>query len=497
MKKFGLLIVSTLLVLSSCNSSIDVYKQAFEREEMASLQSNWEAIMFSSYDRNSGNDDGFNGTYSKLRIENGNSVLAEVEGAGYVSRIWFTHSEHKKDGLLNGQNEHIRIFIDDKTTPAIDIPLEDVFSGKVAGFPEGLVGESLGGKYCYVPMPFSNYCRVEVEGDGVRFYQINVQKYTGEKEVIAYKPEKHEQLHQLLKIEGDKWLTEFENIAEVSESFKLSINNNGSAEHVINKPNAQIEAFSVKADKAYHKDFLKSRIKLFWDDQSEPAVDVPVNMFFGIVDDTTSTSSYFAGRNQDLFYNRFPMPFSKKATIRFETEGQALDLEIKLKLSNQPKKEWGYFTAFYYNDNAEVKAPKDGYLLLDEKGTGKYVGTFLKTEATTHDAFGTTQLPIWLEGDEIFTCDGEMRIHGTGSEDYFNCAWYSVPGRLNNAGCFPLHGFPKFDMAEMGYASAYRWHLTDPVPFTNSIQVTIEKGPTNNIAAHYESLAFYYLSHKN
>ncbi|MCG8310614.1 MAG: DUF2961 domain-containing protein [Cytophagales bacterium] len=116
---------------------------------------------------------------------------------------------------------------------------------------------------------------------------------------------------------------------------------------------------------------------------------------------------------------------------------------------------------------------------------------WVKTEAATHDALATTQLPVWLEGDEIFTCDGEMRIHGTGKEKYFDCCWDSVPGRRNNAGCFPLHVFPKFDRGEMGYASAYRWHLTDLVSFIDSIRVIVEKGPTNSIAANYESIAFY------
>ena len=497
MNKIGLLIITTLFVLTSCDSSINVYDEVFKRVEMAGLQLDWQGVMFSSYDRTGGNDDGFNGTYSKLRSENGNSVLAEVNGAGYISRIWFTHSEHKKDGLLNLGNEHIRIFIDDKTTPAIDIPLGEIFSGKAVGFPEGLVGKGLGGMYCYVPVPFSNYCRVEVEGDGVRFYQINVQKYTGEAKVISYNPEKRELIHQLLKVEGEKWLTKFENPAQAYESFKLSTENSGTGEHVITKRNSQIEEFSIKVEKSFQEDFLKSRIKIFWDNQTEPAVDAPTHMFFGIVDGETTTESLFAGRNKDVFYNRFPMPFAQKATIRFVTESKPLELEINLKLGKQPTKDWGYFTAYYYDDGAEVNAPKDGYLLLDEKGVGKYIGTFLKTEATTHDAFGTTQLPVWLEGDEIFMCDGEMRIHGTGTEDYFNCGWYSVPGRLNNSGCFPLHGFPKFEMGEIGYASAYRWHLTDPVPFKDSIRITVEKGPTNNVAANYESIAFYYLSQKD
>ncbi|MGZ3357468.1 MAG: hypothetical protein ACXVBO_21830, partial [Isosphaeraceae bacterium] len=55
-------------------------------------------VGFSSYDRTGGNNDGFNGTYSRIRAEDGNSVLAEVDGPGVVQRIWFTHTSGEPDG---------------------------------------------------------------------------------------------------------------------------------------------------------------------------------------------------------------------------------------------------------------------------------------------------------------------------------------------------------------------------------------------------------------
>ncbi len=59
------------------------------------------ALGFSSYDRKGGNDDGFNGTYSKIRVEDGNSVLAELDGPGVIQRIWFTHTTGEQPGLLD------------------------------------------------------------------------------------------------------------------------------------------------------------------------------------------------------------------------------------------------------------------------------------------------------------------------------------------------------------------------------------------------------------
>src|SRR5208337_2338284 len=84
---------------------------------------------FSSYDRTGGNNDGFNGTYSRIRAEDGNSVLAEVDGPGVVQRIWFTHTSGEQPGLLDRKQEHVKIYLDGRDRPALDVPLETIFSG--------------------------------------------------------------------------------------------------------------------------------------------------------------------------------------------------------------------------------------------------------------------------------------------------------------------------------------------------------------------------------
>ena len=47
---------------------------------------------------------------------------------------------------------------------------------RIACFPRPLVSEGSGGFVSYVPIPFRNGCKVLVEGQGVRFYQINLVK---------------------------------------------------------------------------------------------------------------------------------------------------------------------------------------------------------------------------------------------------------------------------------------------------------------------------------
>ena len=117
-----------VLAVSVCNSysSVEPLEDLYNLEKLPRLRPNIKCKMFSSYDRTGGNNDGFNGTYSKLRLEDGCSVLAEMSGAGIIQRIWFTHSMHRKDGLLALKKEHIKIFVDGAEKPALDVPLDEL-----------------------------------------------------------------------------------------------------------------------------------------------------------------------------------------------------------------------------------------------------------------------------------------------------------------------------------------------------------------------------------
>ena len=39
---------------------------------------------------------------------------------------------------------------------------------------------------------------------------------------------------------------------------------------------------------------------------------------------------------------------------------------------------------------------------------------------------------------------------------------------------------------------AFRWYLTDPVPYEKSIAAELEHGGTNDVNANYRTAAFFY-----
>jgi hypothetical protein len=116
------------------------------------------------------------------------------------------------------------------------------------------------------------------------------------------------------------------------------------------------------------------------------------------------------------------------------------------------------------------------YNILEFKGTGHYVGVNLTLPAVGRN----------LEGNERMYVDGVRSpvIQGTGTEDYFNGGWYFDKGAFTTQ----THGAPALG-APFG---AYRFHLSDAVPFSSSIRVAIQHGATDNLTDPYGSVAYFY-----
>jgi hypothetical protein len=85
--------------------------------------------------------------------------------------------------------------------------------------------------------------------------------------------------------------------------------------------------------------------------------------------------------------------------------------------------------------------------------------------------------------------ESEPSVRGTGTEDYFNGAWYF----LSKGGRFtaPYHGCIVRDVLR-GRVAAYRFDLSAPVSFSRSLRVEIAHGFYNELASDYSSTAYWY-----
>ncbi len=447
-------------------------------------------IGFSSYDRTGGNNDGFNGTYSKIRVEGGNSVLAEVDGPGIIQRIWFTHTVGERPGLLDGKREHIRFYLDGSPHPALDIPLEELFSGDHSLFPAPLVTRGSGGFACYVPVPFRNGCKVLVEGQGVRFYQIGILRLPREGSITTFTDGPDTPLRDETRRAAAFWADPEKGLGEElagAQVAKYEIDAHGGSTHQFVLPPAPATIRSLELTPAGGTaDAWKSaRLRVAWegDDTTAPAVDVPIGPAFGMAYGSATYRSLLVGQGDRTWTNRYPMPYRRQGILRIDTD-KPLKGTVLVRYEKGVADDAGYFRA---NLREALPTKKDeDFAWLREQGRGHFAGVFLMTE-------GKAKLPYWLEGDDRFKVDGTLAVHGTGSEDYFNCGWYALEGRLDRPGTYPSYGFPVYkNQGEQWQVAAYRWHLADPVPFSKSIEAGIEHGGVNDFIADYRAVVFWY-----
>ena len=116
------------------------------------------------------------------------------------------------------------------------------------------------------------------------------------------------------------------------------------------------------------------------------------------------------------------------------------------------------------------KNPKSGILYICSKGKGHYVGTI-------HLAGPSLEDDTLFEGDDSTYVDGKARMHGTGSEDYYNGGWYALLDRWDRESvCYP--GSLDYSLP-MNRTGAYRLFLTDK-SLSKEFYHGIEHGETGN-----------------
>jgi len=226
-------------------------------------------------------------------------------------------------------------------------------------------------------------------------------------------------------------------------------------------------------------------LRMYWDDDLYPSVEVPIGAFFGVGFGEQRDYISLPMNETSGGYNCYwPMPFRKAArwtlTNGSNTEIKSFYYNIDYIALKSLPADTRHFHAQFRRENPTI--PGKNYTLLETTGAGHYVGTALFMAGS-----GLT----FLEGNEMVYIDGseEPVIEGTGTEDYFSSGWYFDHGTYSA----PYHGVI-IEEPNSGRISAYRWHIEDAIPFSKSIRFTIEHGAQNAERADYSSVAYYYLA---
>ncbi len=229
-----------------------------------------------------------------------------------------------------------------------------------------------------------------------------------------------------------------------------------------------------------------SILRFYWDDETDPSVEVPVGDFFcmGWQQYAHVNSLPITVNPGSAFNCYWTMPFRKKCRITMENiaeEDMTLYYQVDYTLTDVPD-DAAYFHAQFRRVNPLPY--KQVYTLVDGiQGKGQYVGTYMAWGVNNNHWWGEGEIKFFLDGDKEFPT-----ICGTGTEDYF-CGSYDFDTRRKNAAGVEETQYTEFSTAYAGLPQVirgdghynvqqrfglYRWHIADPIRFDKDLKVTIQ-----------------------
>lgn len=212
------------------------------------------------------------------------------------------------------------------------------------------------------------------------------------------------------------------------------------------------------------------KIEMFWDGASKPAVSAPLGDFFSISHGRILAfeNALFSSPEGRSFNCIIPMPFRKGARIIITNESNKdlthLFYDINFTILKSLPKAALYFHC-YWNRTAKTTVGKDFEILPKVNGKGRFLGANIGI--ITNPLYGDSW---WGEGEVKVYLDGDQNLptlNGTGAEDYIGAGWGLGAFIHNYQGC------PVVDTATRQW-SMYRFHIPDPIYFTQDCKVTIQ-----------------------
>ena len=252
-------------------------------------------------------------------------------------------------------------------------------------------------------------------------------------------------------------------------------------------------------------------LRMYWDGDTEPAVEVPIGDFFGTgfeyedIPGGHTGQAYHSWQSLPLnvrgraLSSYFEMPFSKGARITLTNDGEQavssfyFHIDYQSYTDTKQTDRQGRFHAQWRSELTKAIPEseshginldgKNNYRFMSATGQGQFIGVILAIQGLSSG--------WWGEGDDMFFLDGQTSpptLNGTGIEDAFGSAWQFAE-EFN----YPFAGYiSRGNRDWSGVHVLYRWYLQDPIYFSKSITASIEHGHANDRRDLYTSVAFWY-----
>jgi hypothetical protein len=376
-------------------------------------------------------------------------------------------------------NANIRYYFDDEKQPRIDLHLKDMFNTKTRPFDEplGFIDPARIFADLYYPFPFQKRLKIAMRPNAASFTNMDVKWYQFTS--LAYPADFKVETWAGNEVDSpavrSQWQKCGENPNDLSGCKRIVTDcaiKAGESRTIfkINKPGSLV-GLRIKLTPYTKETFFDANMKIFWDGNDKPSVDLPLGYLFGsggkdfvgtaeqVFEKSLTNLLFGFSRETGSVYTYWPMPFWKSARIVVENRSghdiEPLACEVMFKPSSvrsYPRDNTGYFCA---KRNTDGDPDGLGYrgVAFEETGRGHVVGKVFYTEK--YD----------MDGDEFTYIDDSQtpQIHGSGTEDDHNQGWAGRACQL------PLWG-----ALVNGYNGAYRIYLNDCYVFNKHILTSYE-----------------------
>ena len=470
-----------------------------------------------AFDQTGGNNDG---NYRKAFVQyvdkNGEAVIFDEYGPGCLYRqqmnVWVGYGGPTLL-LFNPDvtNARIKYYFDDEQQPRLNVSMDDLFGARREPFTAPLTFQDDGtfpipprydinrGRFSimYYPLTFKKRLKITFVPErnwdfrGTTWYQNTYIAYPQGSEVESWNDprlDNRQVRNQWKNIGKDPKSTEGNSVLQRT----VSVAKGRTTTIAELKGQGSIAGLKMNLKPFNRETFPNSTLRIYWDGNPVPAVDVPLGYFFGAggkdykaADDIwqQKLSSLFFGFDHQTgdLYAYWPMPYWKSAKIEISNKGnqniQALSCEVQYKdakVLNYPVGETGYFHARRTVDTDTKTKPFT--TAFKETGRGHVVGILFFTEG--YD----------MDGDEFTYIDGSRtpQIHGSGTEDDHNQGWAGT-----------AYQKPLWGALSNGYEAAYRIYMNDNYIFNKDITINYEyskckgwpKGGDSDVTVFYYKAA--------
>lgn len=435
-------------------------------------------------------------------------VLARFEGSGHMARLWLTSSDFARGRTSDAA---LLLYIDDNSAPRATIPLKDLYpsdsASEIVGPPFNTGGPASQAIAWHYPVVFNRSLVVALDGavDGARyFHQTAV--------VLDSVPSRRYVPGARLAARGDAITTLREPRSPGSSLERTVTIAPGSGSELELSAPGTVTNWTLELSKDDLEALDEVRLQVRWDEEAEPSIDLPLLELFmsalgARVEGTSSPSLTLAQPSSGpiVLSFRLPMSFRHRATFRFSfpetSERSPVDMRTRFTLLPVlPHEPWGYLNA-----QAHVtRTPATEHVLADIRprraggmtSHGKLVGVCAHLEGRSAGEVAAPERSLeYLEGDDELTIDGGAPQRGTGTEDYFDSAFWFAGGSHASAFSQVWDIVPhRDDDAAHGSVRACRWHLYgDAIEFDRSLHLALELGPNApETLDEYRSVAFFY-----